>query len=153
MNDSHEKVTSFLAEFGDANFRHGEHLISGLRSGPIKLYSASESSQTREGFLSLYKIRRDNLQTKYEGQHTELTRELCADLEVLCRGLNESSDPNCDLWTFEEEPYFHYCVFIGRPSRQVLGCFRAVDNRLITPEIRKQLWGEPTKRSMKRDKR
>ncbi len=153
MNDSHEKVTAFVAEFGDANFRHAEHLIAGLRSGTIQFHSASESSQTSEGFISIYKIRRDRLSNEYDGKHTEHTQALCADLEVLCRGLNESSDPNCDLWTFAEEPYFQYCVFVGRPSRKVLGCFRAVDNRLIKPEIRKQLWGEPTRRSMKRDKR
>ena len=66
------------------------------------------------------------------------------DTADLCSGLRGHQTDRCELWSFTEAPYFKYGVFVGHESRIILGCIRGVDDRLITPETRIELWGEIT---------
>lgn len=130
----------FVTTFADADFRHREPLLSGIRGGAISLESVSEdSSQEASAYSDIYEFRLEHLRRKQATQHVESMR---SDVEALCEGLKADPSDPCDLWNFTEPPYFLYSVFVGRRSRRVLGCVKAVDDRLIDEQIRRELWGE-----------
>lgn len=129
----------FVAHFGDAVFRHCAPLLSGLRKGAITLESLSEeSSQTASAYSDIYEFRLRHLNGKPATEHVESLR---LDVEALCVGLKADPADPCDLWIFTEPPHFSYSVFVGHRSRNVLGCIRGVDDRLIDDSIRLKLWG------------
>ena len=138
-------IQRFVDEFREASFSHSEHLIAGLISGEIELHAASEDSGSPAShYLHIYEFRLKNLNDRFENRHTEHTVSLRNDTRLLIDGLQQHPDEICDLWMFTEQPYYNYSIWIGRESRTIFGCVRAVDNRLVTPEIRSELWGNPT---------
>jgi hypothetical protein len=137
-------VARFLSEFETAQFNHASKLVSGLKSGAINLHSAPRESRSPVShYLNIYEFRLKRLDQRSESQQTEHTKSLLFDTANLCNGLQSQPTDTCELWSFTETPYFTYGVFIGHESRMILGCIRAVDNRLVNPEIRTELWGEP----------
>lgn len=146
VSELNEQITAFLDEFSNASFPHSDLLIAGLRAGTIELHSASETVQPTSHYLTIYNMRLANLLRRYSSQHTEHTSALCGDMDKLCDQLRNNPEEGCELWSFTEAPYLSYLVFIGHQSRHVLGCLCVADNRLLTPEIRKELWGESDSR-------
>jgi len=131
----------FIAEFGDHEFRHSEVLLRGICEGEISVDSASEGSSQQAGaYLDIYEFRLEGLVDR-RGT-TEHIESLRADVTVLCEGLREDRNEPCDLWIFEEPPYYMYSVWIGRRSRKILGCVKGIDDRLISDAQRRQIWGE-----------
>ena len=137
----HPDIKRFVEEFDGASFRHSEHLLPGLRTGKILLHAASEDSETTAShYLDIYEFRLKRLAERTE--HTSHTSTLRDDVQELVDGLAKRPGEPCDLWMFTETPHFGYSVWIGRESRRIYGCIRGVDDRLVTPEIRSELWGD-----------
>lgn len=137
----HSNIKRFVEEFDGASFRHSEYIVDGLRNGRILLHSLSEDSATPASqHLDVYEFRLKRLQERPE--HTAHTRTLRDDVQELVHGLAEHSDEPCQIWIFTEAPHHLYTVWIGRESRTIFGCIRGVDDRLITPETRSELWGD-----------
>ena len=131
----------FVGEFGASDFRHREPLVSGIRDGHIKLSTVCEdSNQQASAYSNIYEFRLRRLDSRPDTEHT---RTLRSDVAALCEGLKSDPGDPCDLWIFVEPPYFIYSIFVSRRSRKVCGCVRGVDDRLITDEIKRDLWGEP----------
>ena len=138
-------IARFISEFESTPFNHQQKLISGLRSGEVSLHSApKEKLLSISHFLAVYEFRLQHLEKRFGSKHTSHTKSLRYDTADLCSGLRGHQTDRCELWSFTEAPYFKYGVFVGHESRIILGCIRGVDDRLITPETRIELWGEIT---------
>ena len=129
----------FVSEFNDTKFRHSDELISEIHSGAIRLHSVSESSEQKaSAYFDIYHFRSKRLLDRIQTDHV---RSLSTDIKELCDELSRNLTEPCDLWIFEQNPYFSFSVFVGRDSRAIMGCIRAVDDRLIDDEVRRELWG------------
>ena len=138
----------FISEFEFAKFNHGSALIAGLRSGDILPYSAPHGTCLPTAhYLDIYEFRLQCLDERHESKRTEHMKSLRFDAADLCDGLRAHPTDTCELWSFTESPRFLYGVFVAHESRIILGCIRSVDNRMITPDLRNELWGESEKDS------
>ena len=140
MNSAAE---TFVREFEFAPFNHGATLIAGLQSGDVLLRSAPKKPMSSVShYLDIYETRQKRLDERPKAEHTEHTESLQFDVTVLCQGLRFQETGAVELWSFAESPHFLYTVFVGHQSRMVLGCVKGVDDRLVTPETRTELWGK-----------
>ena len=136
-------IKRFVDEFRNTQFSHSEHLFSGLDSKLIQLHRVSEKSElTASHYYDVYKLRLNMLNQRFKERHTVHTEQLAVDTSILIEGLSRFGNQICDVWTFFEKPYFVYTVWIGRGSRTIFGCIRSADDRLVTPDTRKELWGD-----------
>lgn len=135
-----DKAQQFAEEFADDEFRHSKALIDGIRDGSISLYSAPDRSKQRAAeYLHIYRSRLDHLQTRTDTAHVNSLRE---DVRVLCENLSLDPNQKCELWIFNQIPYYDYSIFVGHLNRDIIGCVRGVDDRLIDQDMRRQLWGD-----------
>ena len=135
-----KSVRRFIDEFGESQFNHATRLFPGLEDGTITLYcSPRNSKQKAEQYLDIYKSRFDHLTGMPRTSHVE---GLLTDVGALCHALSCELAEVCELWIFNEKPYFDYSVFVGKRSRSVFGCIRGVDDTKIDSSLRNEIWGD-----------
>ena len=144
--DKATHATSFLKEFEKATFNHSEELLEGIRNGDALLNNVPRKEMlSTSHYLNIWQFRLDSLQEKMDLLTSKPTQHLVAiteDMAQLCDGLRSEPDDSVQLWIFLKDPHFVFAIFVANESRQLLGCVRSVDNRLIDAEVRQELWGE-----------
>ena len=147
MSDAAER---FASEFAGTDFRHSSMLMGGIHDGSITTFSVSEdSSLPASHYLDIYRLRLKGLKARDRTPHVDSMQN---DVSALCDGLSSEPTEPCDLWIFQQQPYYNFSVWVGRESRSILGCIRGVDNRLVDDKIRADLWGEAALKSNKENK-
>jgi hypothetical protein len=76
--------------------------------------------------LKIYRRRADHLR-RYNTPHAQ---ELRADVLDLCDALANTSEEDCQIWTFSSPPNSDYTIFEGAETGRILGCVFAKDKRL-----------------------
>ena len=134
----------FVTIHGGSTFRHSEELFAAIHSGACLLTTSAlgDRSLPCSNLLSIYRTRTNMLRER--NLNSLHANGLLSDLEALTSELERSQDEPCGVWCFSLQPHHMIDVFEALHTHRILGCIRAVDDRLIDEETRNHIWHDAT---------